>query len=113
MIQDYFDLEVARECGVNAATVATFLWERLISDPNLKYRHGLAWTKVSQRMMTIALPYLTIDQIAYAVNKLIDLGYIKKGHYDINKFDHTNWYAFTKYGSKVMNFGEEYEYEDD
>ena len=113
MIQDYFDLEIARKCGVNAAAVATFLWEHLMDDPDMKYRHGLPWTKASQKTMTIAMPYLTINQVTYAVNKLIERGYIKKGHYDNNKFDHTNWYAFTKYGSQIMDYGEEYGYEDD
>ena len=35
--QDYYEAEVARECGLNAAAVATFLWRRLIHDPNMKY----------------------------------------------------------------------------
>ena len=31
-----FDTDIARKCGVNAATVASFLWERIYSDDDYK-----------------------------------------------------------------------------
>ena len=80
-----------------------------MDDPDIKYRHDMVWVKASQKMMTVSMPYLTKGHVAYAVNKLIDRGYIKKGRYSENKFDHTNWYAFTEYGSLVMDYGEDYE----
>ena len=40
MTQEFFDVEVARECGVNAAAVASYLWHRFREDPEMKYRHG-------------------------------------------------------------------------
>ena len=113
MTQEFFDVEVARECGVNAAAVASYLWYRFREDPEMKYRHGAAWVGVSQKMMTYAMPYLSIDQVSYAVEKLKKKGYIRVGRYSSSKFDHTNWYSFTDYGASIMNFGESYEDEDD
>lgn len=71
--QDYYEVEVARECGLNAAAVATFLWRRLIHDPNMKYRHGYAWIKASYGLMSFAMPFLTKAQARYAVGKLVDI----------------------------------------
>lgn len=111
--RDYFEVEVAREVGLNAATVASFLWDIMRVDPKMKYRHGHAWVKASYGFISLAMPYLTKCQARHAVKKLIKKGYIRKGCYSDNKFDHTNWYAFTEYGSAMMNFGESYEEEDD
>ena len=112
--QDYYEVEVAREVGLNAAAVATFLWRRLIHDPNMKYRHGYAWIKASYGLMSFAMPFLTKAQARYAVGKLMDKGYIKKGNYNDYKFDRTNWYTFTPYGAAMMGYdGEEYAEEED
>ena len=40
-----------------------------------------------------------------AVNVLVGKGYIRKGCFNDNRFDHTNWYAFTDYGKKMMEAG--------
>ena len=112
MKHDYFDIEIARNCGLNAATIASFLWEILAEDPRFFWDEGFVWVKVSQRMMTITMPYFTRGQVAYAVNKLVDGGYIKKAKLSKGKFDHTNWYAFTEYGRAVMSRDEDSNNED-
>lgn len=111
--QDYYEVEVAREVGLNAAAVATFLWRRIRYAPDMKYRHGHAWIKAFYGLMSFAMPFLTKAQARYAVGKLMDKGYIKKGHYSDDKFDRTNWYALTPYGAAMMGYGEYYEEEDD
>ena len=81
-------------------------------DPEMKYRHGYSWIKASYGFMSFAMPFLTPGQARYAVRKLMDMGYLKKGHYSDYKFDRTNWYTFTPYGAAMMGYGEDYEEEE-
>ena len=42
-----------------------------------------------------------------AVGLLKENGYIRKGCFNDNRFDHTNWYSFTEYGVRIMEVGDE------
>ena len=97
-----FDTDIARKCGLNAAVVADFLWERVKTDEDYRVEYGREWTRVSQKMMSADIPCLTVDMIANAVKRLKDKGYIKVSRFNDSKFDHTNWYAFTDYGLEAM-----------
>ena len=102
-----FDTDIARKCGVNAATVASFLWERIYSEDDYKTEYGVEWTRVSQKTMTANMPHMSVKMIANAVKKLKNKGYIKVSKFNESKFDKTNWYAFTDFGFEAMNKDEE------
>ena len=102
-----FDTDIARRCGVNAATVASFLWERIYSEDDYKTEYGVEWTRVSQKTMTANMPHMSVKMIANAVKKLKNKGYIKISKFNDSKFDKTNWYAFTDFGFEAMNKDEE------
>ena len=102
-----FDTDIARKCGVNAATVASFLWDRIYSEDDYKTEYGVEWTRVSQKTMTANMPHMSVKMIANAVKKLKDKGYIKVSKFNDSKFDKTNWYAFTDFGFEAMNKDEE------
>ena len=102
-----FDTDIARKCGVNAATVASFLWERIYSGDDYKTEYGVEWTRVSQKTMTANMPHMSVKMIANAVKKLKNKGYIKVSKFNDSKFDKTNWYAFTDFGFEAMNKDEE------
>ena len=102
-----FDTDIARKCGVNAATVASFLWERIYSEDDYKTEYGVEWTRVSQKTMTVNMPHMSVKMIANAVKKLKSKGYIKVSKINDSKFDKTNWYAFTDFGFEAMNKDEE------
>lgn len=102
-----FDTDIARKCGVNAATVASFLWERIYSEDDYKTEYGVEWTRVSQKTMTANMPHMSVKMIANAVKKLKNKGYIKVSKFNDSKFDKTNWYAFTDFGFEAMNKEEE------
>ena len=97
-----FNIYIADRCGVNAATVATFLWNMLAHDPGSIYRHGYEWTRISQKEMTAHLPFLTLGKVQGALKKLRNEGIIKSAVLNNNKFDHTNWYTFTEFGDVLM-----------
>lgn len=102
-----FDTDIARKCGVNAATVASFLWERIYSEDDYKTEYGVEWTRVSQKTMTANMPHMSVKMIANAVKRLKNKGYIKVSKFNDSKFDKTNWYAFTDFGFEAMNKDEE------
>ena len=102
-----FATDIARKCGVNAATVASFLWERIYSEDDYKTEYGVEWTRVSQKTMTANMPHMSVKMIANAVKRLKNKGYIKVSKFNDSKFDKTNWYAFTDFGFEAMNKDEE------
>ena len=97
-----FNIYVADLCGVNAAAVATFLWDILAADTELIRRHGKEWVRISQKEMTVHLPFLTLGMVQGALTRLRDEGVIRSAVLNNNKFDHTNWYSFTEYGCVLM-----------
>lgn len=97
----HFKTNVARVCGMNAAIVSQYLWERLKSKETV-CRYCSVWTRASMKSMTISFPFLTERQIGYAIKTLVDHGIIRKGSYNDNRFDRTNWYSFTEYGERLM-----------
>ena len=65
------------------------------------HRYGEDWCRASARKTTRLFPYLTIHQVKEAVSVLIDGGMIRKGSYNDNRFDKTNWYSFTEFGKLI------------
>ena len=99
---------IALTCGVNAAIIADHLWEELAwqtMQNKAVERHGYYWCRCSYQMMTVEHPYLSIHMVRDAVEVLQRNNIIRKGCFNENKFDHTNWYTFTEYGEQMMNEG--------
>ena len=68
-------------------------------------RHGRIWTRISQKMITVALPFMSVDMARRSLKKLAEEGIIMRDVFNDDKFDHTYWYAFTEYGSEMMEPG--------
>lgn len=103
-----FRRNIAVTCGVNAAIIADHLWEELALQAMQKEaieRHGRYWCRCSYQMMTVDHPYLSIHMVRDAVEALQKNNIIRKGCFNENRFDHTNWYTFTEYGEQMMNEG--------
>ncbi len=60
----------------------------------------------SVQMMTGFFPFLTYDEIRYALKQLIRGRVLTKGRFNESRFDHTNWYAFTEFGQFLMTESE-------
>lgn len=95
---------IADRFGINAAVVAEYLYD---GEDDLKEMElsGKTWIRCSQKNMNAQMPFLTIDQISYAVSILRDNGLIRSKKITKNSFDHTNWYTFTDYGVSLMEGG--------
>lgn len=106
-----FNEDVASEYGVNAAIVAKLLWDLQHDFLKMKKavdRYGRRWFRCSMKEMVLKLRCLSIDMVKDAVKVLVDNGILRKGNLNDNKFDHTNWYTFTEFGTQLMKRGEWY-----
>ena len=94
--------EVVRLCGMNAAVIASQLWEAQANADATFYIDGYPWVRASYKRITAYLPFLTVHMVQTAVKKLLREGIIKVGEYNDSRFDRTHSYAFTSYGRDLM-----------
>ena len=100
-----FNKDIARDYGLRESVIATFLWDLLDRDLESIERNGRVWTRISQRMITVALPFMSVDMARRSLKKLTEEGIIMREVFNDDKFDHTHWYTFTDYGSEMMEPG--------
>lgn len=93
-----FDIEIAKKYGVNAAIIyQNFLFWICQNKANGRnYYDGRYWTYNSIKALSEILPYLTVDQIRRALDKLVDSGILIKGNYNKSSYDRTCWYSFVE-----------------
>lgn len=95
MALHYFDVEVARRCGVNAAILLSDIqyWcERSKGDP-AHLREGRVWMWSSWQGFAERHPYLTVRQIRYALGRLIAEEVVLTAQYSDRALDRTIWYS--------------------
>lgn len=95
---------VADVCGVCAAVILyqlPLLIDRDTADGG-NFHDGRYWTRRSMNELHEVFHYLTENQIRTAIDKLEKRGYIVKGNYNRNRYDHTTWYAMTNTGRGLM-----------
>ena len=97
-----FNEEVAVMCGLKEAVLATYLWNLIARDDDVMYRYGRLWTRISQKSLSIHLPFLSVRSISGAAKKLEKEGIIAIDEFNSSKFDRTHSYAFTEFGDELM-----------
>ena len=100
-----FNYELANVCGLRESVLATYLWDLLDRDDEVVEHHGRYWTRISQKMITIAMPFMTVDMVQGSLAKLLRKGIIRRAVFNEDRFDHTSWYTFTDYGIEMMEPG--------
>lgn len=88
----FFDADIAKKYGVNAAVLACFLWkcieQKSAESPQL--HGGKVWVRCSVQMMTGFFPFLSYDEIRYALKQLVKGRVLTKGQFNESRFDRTN-----------------------
>lgn len=97
-----FNEDVAVMCGLKEAVLATYLWELIARDDDTMYRFGRLWTRISQKSLSVHLPFMSEKAISRAARKLQKEGIIAIDEFNSSKFDRTYSYAFTDFGDEVM-----------
>lgn len=103
MTYHFFDVELAKEYGINCAILlANFdYWIAKNRANNVNYYDGRFWTYNSKKAFAELFPYLGEKQIRSALDKLINEGLIMTGNYNASAYDRTLWYAFTEKGESI------------
>lgn len=101
-----FDVEIAKEYGVNAAILLQNLgyWIMRNKANETNYYDGKYWTYNSRKAWSELFPYMSERQIDTAFKKLIDNGLVVTGNYNKLKYDRTLWYALTQKGECILHF---------
>ena len=102
-----FDVDIAKEYGVNAAIVFQDMgyWCEHSRINNANFYDGLYWTYNANHALQEHYPYLSGKAIRTAIQKLIDAGLLVTGNYNKVAFDRTMWYALTEYGCTLFQGG--------
>lgn len=107
MTKHYFNIEVAKELGVNAAIVFENLsfWIDHNSKTGRNEREGTYWMYATQKDIAAQFEYLSIKQTRTALEKLAEYDYIKTGVFNRHGYDRTRWYALTEKGETMLLAG--------
>jgi len=99
-----FDIEVAKELGINCAVLLDnlFFWIKKNKANGKHFYDGYYWTYNSVKAFSDLFPYMTERGISYALTKLEEQEYIKTGNYNAIPYDRTKWYAITEKGITIL-----------
>jgi hypothetical protein len=101
-----FNENIATLYGVNAAIVAQYLAEASKKHKNnadiVLNTDNHTWCRCGSKAFTGEYHFLSKHQTWRAMEKLVNNGVIIKKKLKKAEFDHTNWYAFTEYGNKLL-----------
>lgn len=107
MADHHFNVEIAKECGVNASILFSNIayWIEHNKANGINFHDGHYWTFNSMKAFSELFPYFSEKQIKTALKKLEDDGLIMTGNYNKLPFDRTKWYAVTNKGYTILNQG--------
>lgn len=99
-----FDVDIAKEFGVNEAVILESMnyWIQKNKSNGKHFYDGEYWTYNSIKAFHEMFPYMTERQISYCLNKMVEKGLIKKGNFNKLSYDRTCWYTITDFGKCIL-----------
>ena len=97
-----FDEDMAVRYGIHEAILAAYLWDLITRDDDSMYRYGKVWTRISQKSLSVHLPFMSKYKISRAAKKLKKEGILAIDEFNRSKFDRTHSYAFTEFGEEMV-----------
>lgn len=103
-MQHIFDVDIAVKYGVLEAILIKniYYWIAKNKANNKNYYDGSYWTYNSIKAFKELFPYASERQISNALKHLEKEGIIKVGNYNKSAYDRTNWYAFNKSATSIL-----------
>ena len=91
----YFNTEIAKEVGVNAAIILENIahWVLRNKANNKNFYDGHYWTFNSNAAMAELFPYMNARQVRTALDSLRKKGMVLTGNYNKSSYDRTLWYT--------------------
>lgn len=104
-MEHHFNTDIANEYGIEEAIILhnLFFWISKNAANGKNFYDGSYWTYNSISGYAKLFKYINIDKIRRVIASLVKNGLIKKGNYNDNKMNHTNWYAFTDKGLEYLS----------
>lgn len=92
-----FDTDHAAQYGLHEAILIQNIhfW---IAKNQANRRHfydGKYWTYNSAKAFAELFPYMTVNQVRRALDRLVELEILDKGNYNQSAYDRTSWYGFS------------------
>jgi len=90
-----FQVQDAVRYGLNAAVILNNFkyWIAKNKADGRNHHDGRFWTYSTVKALTALFPYLTKNQVEYAIKGLVDKGVLIEGNYNKAAYDRTKWYA--------------------
>lgn len=100
-----FNIQFAKEFGIEEAVIIENLYYWIFKNvANERNKNeGRYWTYNSARAFSELFPYMTETKIYRVLSNLEEKNIIIKGKFNKDKYNRTNWFAFTDYGLKRLN----------
>lgn len=100
----YFNTEIAKLCGVNAAIIFQNIhyWTQHNESNNINFIDGRYWMYNSIKSFSEQFKYLSERQISTAISKLINEGFVITGNYNKSAYNRTLWYALSDKGKSIL-----------
>jgi len=91
------DTGIAFHCGINAALVYNHIcyWLRMNMKTAHAMKEGKVWMYETQEKMAEFFHFLSEKEVKNAIKILVDKGLLVKKNFNLNSFDHTNWYSLS------------------
>lgn len=93
-----FNIDIAKKVGIAGAVLLNniYWWVDKNAKNQINFYEDKYWTYNKKSAYLEQFPYLTENQLEYALTKLRDAGYIEVGNFNKSKYDRTLWYTLTE-----------------
>lgn len=90
-----FDVGIAMTCGVHAAVIFNHIchWIGMNKIHGMNHHEGRNWTYQTRQQIAAHFPYLTVEQVRHALEKLVAEKFLLCSNFHENKFRRDLWYA--------------------
>lgn len=103
-MEHHFNTTIAKMYGIEESILLHhfYYWIAKNAANNKHFHEGLYWTYNSKKAFADFFTYMNETKIFRVIKHLEEKGIIVKGNFNTDKWDKTNWYAFTKDGLKMI-----------
>ena len=102
-MKHYFNVEVAKDLGINAAVVFENLafWIKRNAEAGRNLKDGAFWMYATQKDIAAQFDHLSPKQTRTAIERLVSAGYVETGRHNRHGYDRISWYRLTEKGESV------------
>lgn len=103
-MEHHFNVKIASLYGIEESIMVHYFYYWIYKNAaNEKHYHdGAYWTYNSKKAFSEIFPYMNETKIGRVIKNLEEKQIIKKSNFNDDKWNRTNWYAFTEKGVQLL-----------